>query len=78
LENLQVSVTDYPGSLVCPWAHPGRYAKRVTTVHNLKTNQTIRWSDLNIHLILEHSFFEGKHSPFRLDPEELISIIFDK
>jgi hypothetical protein len=33
------------------------------------TRQVLRGSGLLVHLIREHRFFEGEHSPFRLDPE---------
>jgi hypothetical protein len=36
----------------------------------------MHWSDLNIHLIAKHGFFEGKGSAFRIEPKELISTIF--
>jgi hypothetical protein len=62
--------------LVCPWPHPARFAKRVTTIRTAKTGRTIKWSDLNIHLIAEHGFFEGKGSTFRIEPGELIKVIF--
>ena len=72
----QAKVDEAKGSLVCPWPHPGKFAKRVTTLRLTDTGQTIKWSDLNIHLIAEHGFFEGKGSEFRIDPKELISFIF--
>ncbi len=75
---LKITVEDFPGILVCPWPHPGRFAKRITTVENTELNRSIRWSDLNIHLIEEHGFFEGKGSKFRLEPGDLIDIIFDE
>jgi hypothetical protein len=31
---------------------------------------------LNIHLIKEHGFFEGKGSPFRIEPSVLTKMIF--
>ena len=69
-------VEEAKGSLVCPWPHSGRFAKRVTTVKLNETGQTIKYSDLNIHLIEEHSFFEGRGATFRLEPKRLIKIIF--
>ncbi|MBN1257113.1 MAG: hypothetical protein JXA52_05350 [Planctomycetes bacterium] len=75
-ENLRARVVEAKGRLVCPWPHPGRFNKRVTMVEHLKTGETISWSDLNIHMISEHGFFEGKGSAFRLEPEELFQMIF--
>ena len=75
-ENRQAVVEEAKGTLVCPWPHPGKFAKRVTTVKLTGSGQSIKWADLSIHLILEHGFFQGKGSAFRIEPEALIKIIF--
>ena len=75
-EYLQAKSDDFKGMLVCPWPHAGRIQKRITTVKNVVNGQTIMWSDLNVHLIEEHGFFEGKGSGFRIEPETLFSVIF--
>ena len=75
-ENLQAKVDEAKGWLVCPWPHAGRFEKRVTTVKLVESGESIRWSDLNIHLIEEHGFFEGKGSAFRIEPGKLIRAIF--
>ena len=64
------------GPLICPWPHPGAFAKRITVVKNVNSQDTIKWSDLNIHLIKDHHFFEGKGAAYRLEPKQLIDIIF--
>lgn len=75
-ENIHARTEEAKGPLICPWPHPGAFAKRVTIAKNTNSKQTIKWSDLNIHLIKEHHFFEGKGSAFRLDPKKLVDIIF--
>ena len=75
-ENLQAKVDEARGRLVCPWPHPGTLLKRITSIRQTETGASIRWSDLNIHLIGEHGFFEGKGSNFRIEPAELVAIIF--
>jgi hypothetical protein len=72
----QAVVEEAKGSLICPWPHLGRYVKRVTTIERCDSGETIRWSDLNIHLIAKHSFFEGRGAAFRIEPEKLINVIF--
>jgi hypothetical protein len=72
----RAQVDEARGFLICPWGHLRKCDKRVTTVAHIKSGQTARWSDLNIHLISEHGFFEGNGSAFRLDPERLVKIIF--
>lgn len=73
-DSLKVCARDDKGSIICPWPHPGKFFKRITTVRD-KTGRTIRWTDLNIHMIAEHGFFEGKGSIFRVEPAKLAEII---
>jgi len=75
-DTLEAKVDEARGWLVCPWPHPGTFVKRITSVRVIETGASIRWSDLNIHLIGEHGFFEGRGSNFRLEPAELVAIIF--
>ncbi|MBC8217514.1 MAG: hypothetical protein H8E73_03525 [Planctomycetes bacterium] len=75
-DKCQAVVAEARGFTICPWPHSGHCAKRVTTIERLDSGETIHFSDLNIHMIAEHSFFEGKGSPFRIEPETLVGVIF--
>jgi hypothetical protein len=72
----QAAVTEARGLTICPWPHAGNCAKRVTTVERLDSGESIHFSDLNIHMIAQHGFFEGRGSPFRIEPEKLVDVIF--
>lgn len=72
----QAFVEEARGPAICPWPHSGHVVKRVTTVERLDSGETSRWTDLNIHMIAEHGFFEGKSSAFRIEPAKLVSVIF--
>ena len=74
---LRVKSEDYKGMLVCPWPHPGAFEKRITTVEHLETGRQVSWTDLNIHMIAEHGFFEGKGAFFRVEPTDIVSILFE-
>ena len=74
---LRVKSEDFKGALVCPWPHPGRFDKRITTVEHIKTGRQVLWTDLNIHMIADHGFFEGKGAFFRIDPAEIVEILFE-
>ncbi len=74
--NLEAKTDEARGFLPCPWPHAGRFVKRITIARRIKTSDTIQWSDLNIHLIGEHGFFQGKGSGFRIEPKKLIEMIF--
>ncbi len=64
------------GKLPCPFLHRGLQRKTITTCTHLSSGITVRWTALNIHMIKEHGFFEGKDSPFRLEPEILVQVLF--
>ncbi len=59
----------------CPFKDNKRAAKRNTYVTDLKTGEQMRWSDLNIHLIEDHGFFQGKGAEFRLEPADLVRFL---
>ncbi len=75
-DRLEGFVQETRGAMVCPWPHSGSYSKHVTTVRRTDTGETIRWSDLSIHFIRAHGFFEGRGSHFRLEPKDLVRILF--
>lgn len=74
-QGLQVRCEEYKGSIVCPWPHPARFRKRITTARRATMRQELRWTDLCTHLIGQHCFFQGRGSAFRLDPAILIDIL---
>jgi len=74
-EEFAVQVDEYMGFIPCPFADNYQAAKRNTLLKNRRTGAAVHWSDLNIHMIREHGFFEGVGSYFRLDPAYLISFL---
>ena len=64
------------GVIPCPWSDGYRSCKRVTIVRRADSGRTVQWSDLNIHLIGAHTFFEGRGSFFRIEPAELVTLLF--
>ncbi|MFA5044246.1 MAG: hypothetical protein WC381_02705 [Kiritimatiellia bacterium] len=71
----EVCVDAARGTLPCPFGDRGSFAKVNTTVRNLASGQKITFSDLNIHLIAAHGFYEGRGAQFRLDPEQLMDTL---
>ncbi len=69
-EGYEVAVEDYMGRIGCPF-RDHRAPKRNTTATEPKERETMAWTDLSIHLIRKHGFFQGKGSPYRLEPAEL-------
>ena len=73
--HFEVSCEITRGFLPCPFGDPGMHRKTMITVRNLRLQKKIIFSDLNIHLIAVHGFYEGKSSPLRLEPVELSEIM---
>ena len=57
------------GMMPCPFGERGLHHKIIATVTHKATGRVLRYSQLNVHLIREHGFFEGRGSTFRLDPD---------
>lgn len=75
LEDFTIQVRWQRGLILCPFGEKRRLPKLVATVCSKKLNRCIRYSQLNVHMIREHGFFEGKGSTFRLNPSELARIL---
>lgn len=73
--HFEVRVDSFRGKLPSPFGGPGLHQKTNTIVRNTKLNNEIVFSDLHIHLIKNHGFYEGKGSLFRLDPAMLCEIL---
>jgi hypothetical protein len=72
----QAKIFEVKGIVPCPWCDSVGLAKRITCVQNTDNNTTVKWTDLNIHLIEQHNFFEGKGAPYRVEPQEVVKAIF--
>jgi len=71
----EVEVHEVRGKIPCPWEHPGLYRKTHVKLEKIETGETLLWSDLAIHLIGEHGFYQGRGSPYRLEPSELKRVL---
>ncbi len=74
-DKFEVEVHEFRGKIPCPWGHPGLYPKTHIVLKKMETGETLLWSDLAIHLIGEHGFYQGRGSPYRLDPSEVKQIL---
>lgn len=74
-DHFLVRVDSVRGTLPSPFGGPGMYKKVNTTVRNTRLDEEITFTDLHIHFVKDHGFYEGKGSPFRISPETLIRIL---
>jgi hypothetical protein len=73
--HFEVRVDSVRGKLPCPFGDPGIFRKTNTTVRNLRLDREITYTDLHIHLISAHGFYEGRGSPFRVEPRTLAEVL---
>jgi hypothetical protein len=74
-DRFDVRVDSVRGKLPSPFGGPGMYEKVNTTVVNKALGKEITYTDLHIHFVKDHGFYEGKGSLFRLEPTDLIEIL---
>jgi hypothetical protein len=82
---VDVEVRRRRGFITCPWAEEefekcsvgqgGRATANEFFLRNRKTSQSLQGFELSVHLIRDHGFFGGPHTPFRIDPEELVELL---
>lgn len=65
-QGFDIKVDEYMGKIPCPY-RDHRAAKRQTTLKNSQ-GDTLCYTDLGVHLIEKHGFFQGKGSEYRLEP----------
>ncbi|HBN96303.1 MAG TPA: hypothetical protein DDZ66_08375 [Firmicutes bacterium] len=71
----RVEREEHKGRILCPFADNVQASKSITRVTNMESGKTVVWSDLNIHLIASHGFYEGYGAPFRVDPAEYAEVL---
>ena len=73
--HFEVRVDSVRGGIPSPFGDAGLIRKTNTTVRNKALEREIIYTDVNIHLIGKHGFYEGRGSLFRLEPRELVEIL---
>ena len=73
--HFMIRVDSVRGKLPCPSMGGTIVQKINTTVHNTRLEREVTYTDLNIHMIEEHGFYEGHGSLFRMAPEELVAVL---
>lgn len=71
----EVEFHEARGVISCPWGHPGLYRKSHIKLKHIDSGLIIVWSDLGIHFIEQHGFYQGRGSPYRLEPKQLKKIL---
>jgi hypothetical protein len=70
-----IQVNEYMGFMPCPFSDGIRIDKRNTMVTDEITKKSMNWTDMNIHLISSHGFYEGKGATFRIEPVDIVEFL---
>nr|WP_300980424.1 hypothetical protein [Mesotoga sp.] len=70
-----VIVEESRGYIPCPFRHGHLSKKANINVRNIARKEEVDYSPISIHLIREHGFYQGKGSPYRLDPAKVARIL---
>lgn len=68
------------GAALCPFQtdegyHGYEYGSRDYCVVNLSSKRHVMFNDINLHIAATHDFWEGKETPYRLDPLLVIEVL---
>lgn len=73
----ELKAVEARGVIPCPWAHPnGLFPKSHVELKDLVRGGTLVWTDLSVHMIRDHGFYQGAGSPYRIDPALVRQILF--
>ncbi|MFP4475178.1 MAG: hypothetical protein ACLFOY_06425 [Desulfatibacillaceae bacterium] len=74
-DRYEVRVDAARGKIPCPFGHPGLYRKTQVRLRRLDTGETLLWTDLALHMVREHGFYQGRDSRYRINPEDARRIL---
>ena len=73
-----VGGTAWRGGQSCPWGDAGFMMPNSSVdmyVKNQELGEQLNFPGGIVHLIREHKFYEGKESPYRVDPEKAVRVL---
>jgi len=63
------------GRIPCPWGGCGLFAKGEVVLSDSRTGATLRLTPLSVHFVAAHGFYQGRGSPYRLEPARLVEVL---
>ena len=73
--HFEARVDGVRGKLPSPFGPEGLFPKTNTTVKNTSLGEELIFTDLQIHLIESHGFYQGRGGTYRLEPETLVALL---
>jgi hypothetical protein len=73
--NFEVKVESVRGKLPSPFDDGKIFQKINISIENTRLKKSLTFTELHIHMIEDHGFYEGKGHVYRLDPQQLAEIL---
>lgn len=70
-----VTGTVYRGSQKCPWGDSMPHSSIDISIKNNLLGEELKLPGAIVHLIKRHQFYEGKESPYRVNPAQAIRVL---
>lgn len=70
-----VRVDSVRGKIPCPFLHEGVFGKEFVEVVNRRLGERLIFTELNVHMIEAHGFYEGEGSTYRQDPAMIVRVL---
>lgn len=69
--NLVAEFHEAMGFIPSPWGEGKLFAKGEVVVADTATGERLVYTPLSVHLVGEHGFYQGRGSPYRLEPAKV-------
>jgi len=63
------------GRIACPWGGCGVFPRGEAELAGPATGPVMRFTDLSIHRIAEHGFYQGRGGRYRLEPNQVAEVL---
>jgi hypothetical protein len=73
-DRLTARFREVMGRIPSPWPGDGIFPKGEVELRDAETGRTLCFTALSMHLIRAHGFYQGRGSPYRLEPAELAEL----
>ena len=73
--NLVAEYHEAMGYIASPWPDGRTFPKGEVVVADTATGERVVFTPLSVHLVRRHGFFQGRGSPYRLEPAKLARVL---
>ena len=73
--HVSATFSEAMGRIPSPWPGEGAFRKGQVQITDRRSGRTLYATPLSVHLIAAHGFYQGRGSPYRVEPSEAIALL---